>query len=219
MIKNTSSYIIGLLLLTVTSFAQPQTRSFEDAGSELIAKAGEHIRSLKSIRADFTYIMENEQYQAYDEMQGSLYSRDNSFRMILGNNVFVSDGVSVWIYMEEVNEIHISLAEDTEVGITPLAMLEDLEQNSRALFIRQERYEGKKADIVDLMPKDPQAFYKYRVALDANDHSLLYTIAYDRQGGTYSYYIKEIRDNTTMDPSLFHFDTKQYPGAEIIDLR
>ena len=219
MYKYFASLLSSMLVIMIASTAFAQPRSSEKAGSELIAKASERIRTLESFSADFSYVMENETYQTLEEMQGSIYSAGDRFHMKLGDNVFVSDGQTIWVFMEEVNEIHISPAEDTETGITPVAILEDLEQNARARFVRQERYEGKMTDIIDLVPNEPQSFYKYRVALDSQNHSLVYIVAHDRHGGTYTYVIKEIRENIPTDPALFRFDTKQYPGAEIIDLR
>jgi outer membrane lipoprotein carrier protein len=207
------------MIMTVIPHVYSQTRSSEETGSELIAKASQRIRSFENIRAEFIYIMENDLSQMREELAGIIYASGNKFHMTLGENIFVSDGESVWIYMEELNEIHISYAKDAELGISPVAILEDMEKNFRARFVKQERVAGKMADIIDLVPNEPHAFYKYRVGLQASDQTLLYTIAYDRHGGTYTYDIKEIRSNIKTDPGLFSFNTSQYPGIEIIDLR
>lgn len=198
-------------------FAQPSVH--DQKGAELLQKASEKMKGYASFEIDFSYVLENEEHSMKETMDGRLLSQGDKYVMKVGENTFISDGINVWTYLEEFNEVHISLAEETEGGMTPTSLFDEFETQFRSRFIRREQLEGKPVDIIDLVPHQPQAFFKYRVALDGNDQSLVYTEAYDRQGGTYTYTVKRLRTNVTVPSDAFTFSPSNYPGIEIIDLR
>ena len=140
--------------------------------------------------------------------------------MIVGDNVFISDGETVWNYLDDMYEIHINYVENMEGGLTPTTLLDNFDEEYRGRFVRQESFNGKTVDIIDLIPNTPQSFFKYRVALNASDHMLVYTIAYDRHGGTYTYTLGKTRTNHEIDDKLFVFNRADFPSdIDIIDLR
>lgn len=196
-----------------------QVAAYDQKGEELLNAASQKIQAYRAFEIDFTYVMENENQSIYEEMSGTLLSQGDKYRMKVGGNVFVSDGINVWSYMEDFNEVHISLAEDTEGGMTPTSLFAEFETQFRSRFIRQERHQGRLVDLIDLVPHQPQAFFKYRIALDSGDNSLVYTIAYDRHGGTYTYTVKQFKANPRLPDNPFTFSPSAYPGIEIIDLR
>jgi outer membrane lipoprotein carrier protein len=199
--------------------AMGQQLTYDQKGEALLKSASQKIQGYRSFEIDFSYVMENEDMGIKEAMDGKLLSMGDKYHMTVGGNLFVSDGTNVWTFLEEFNEVHISLAEDTEGGMTPTSLFKEFETQFRSRYIRQERQQGRMVDLIDLVPHRPQAFYKYRVALDASDQSLVYTIAYDRHGGTYTYSIRQFRPETRVPENTFTFDPARYPGIEVIDLR
>jgi outer membrane lipoprotein-sorting protein len=197
--------------------AQPGT--YDQKGEELVRQASQKILSYESFRIDFSYVMENEQMQISERMDGVLLARGNSYHMKVGDNAFVSDGVNVWTYLGDVNEVHISLVEDTEGGLTPTSLFHEFETQFRSRYIRQETHQGQLVDLIDMVPHQPTAFYKYRLALDARTQQLVYTAAYDRHGGTYTYAVKNFQENVRIPENTFGFSLDAHPGVEVIDLR
>ncbi len=215
---------ITILSLGAASFAAvaPQNnapRVYEEKGKELMKQAREKLKSYNTLKVDFSYVMENANQDIYEKMEGILYSQGESYRMQVGDNLFISDGVNVWAYMEEIDEVHITLAEDTDGALTPTSLLEEFESQFRATFIRQEQHAGKLVDIIDLIPNDPHTFFKYRIAIDARTKMPAYATAYDRHGGTYTYSINKYEPNISIPSGTFAFSPENHPGIEIIDLR
>lgn len=212
-----------LLFFLLPAIALPgamgQQLAYDQKGEDLLRSASQKIQGYRSFEIDFSYVMENEGMGINESMDGKLLSMGDKYQMTVGENLFVSDGINVWTFLEEFNEVHISLAEDTEGGMTPTSLFEEFETQFRSRYIRQERHQGRMVDLIDLTPNQPQAFFKYRVALDALDQSLVYTIAYDRHGGTYTYSVKQFRPDARVPESTFTFDPGRYPGIEVIDLR
>lgn len=196
-----------------------QQLPYDQKGEELLRSASQKIQGYRSFEIDFSYVMENEEMGVTETMDGKLLSMGDKYHMNIGGNLFISDGTNVWTFLEEFNEVHVSLAEDTEGGMTPTSLFEEFETQFRSRYIRQETHRGRRVDLIDLVPHQPQAFFKYRVALDAADQSLVYTIAYDRHGGTYTYSVRQFRPNPRVPENTFTFDAGKYPGIEVIDLR
>ncbi len=210
-------FFVGIQLAATQD--SPET-AYEQKATELLQKAAAKIKAYDSMEIDFSYVMENTEMDITERMSGKIFSKGDKYRMILGENVFISDGTTAWNYIDDLYEIQINHIENTEGGLTPTALIEDFETEYRGKFIKQENHEGKSVDIIDLVPQTPQSFFKYRLALDANDHSIVYTIAYDRHGGTYTYNIENLKPNTSIPDSRFVFNRSDFPeNAEVIDLR
>jgi outer membrane lipoprotein carrier protein len=207
------------MLATTLPGAMGQQLAYDQKGEELLKSASQKIQGYRSFEIDFSYSMENQEMGIAETMEGKLLSKGDQYHMSVGGNLFISDGINVWTYIEEFNEVHLSLAEDTEGGMTPTSLFDEFETQFRSRYIRQERHQGRLVDLVDLTPHQPQAFFKYRVALDASDQELVYTIAYDRHGGTYTYSVNEFRVDPAVPENTFTFDPARYPDLEVIDLR
>lgn len=218
--KKILSTITVISLLSCLLYAQETPKTpYEIKGEELISKAGEKIRGYKSLKVNFTYIMENNSMDINESMEGTLISEDKKYYMEVGDNVFISDGETIWNYVDDMDEVQISYAEDAEGGLTPTSILDEFEEHFKATFIKQIVHNGKKVDIIDLIPNTPQAFFKYRIALNSNDHMIVYSIAYDRHGGTFTYNLDKIQTNLTIPENKFEFKESMFPGAYINDLR
>lgn len=218
--KNSFSIIFFLVFLVSAITAQTQQdRLAEQKGQELLKEASQHIRSFRALKIHFTYEMENTSQNVKETMKGDVIMQGDRYRMNLNGNLFISDGINTWSYIEEMNEVYINLLEDSDGGLTPTSILNEFETQFRAKHIRQETHKGKRVEIIDLVPITPQAFYKYRVAIDAATKMLVYTIAYDREGGEYTYTIDRVETNPGISANLFTFNANNFPGIEIIDLR
>jgi outer membrane lipoprotein-sorting protein len=196
-----------------------QERRAEQHATELLRKASDKIKGFNTMEVDFSYLMENTQFEISETMSGKILSKGDKYRMTVGDNVFISDGKTVWNYIDDLYEIHINYVENTEGGLTPTALLSNFETEYRGKFIRQETHKGKTVNIVDLVPNTPQSFFKYRLALD-NENMIVYTIAYDRHGGTYTYNLDRIRVNHPVSDDKFRFNPSEFASdVDVIDLR
>jgi len=192
----------------------------EQLATELLKKASERLKSFRTMEVDFSYRMENTSMDIEEEMTGKIYSKGDKYRMVLGDNIFISDGETVWNFIDDFYEIHINYVENMEGGLTPTALLDNFETEYRGKFIRQENFQGRTVDIIDLIPVTPQSFFKYRVALDSSDQMIVFTTAYDRHGGTYTYTMENVRTNHSLNDNLFVFNRADFPeDADVIDLR
>jgi outer membrane lipoprotein-sorting protein len=210
--------ITAAVLMSMT-MAGAQTAA-EQKAADLLKKASTKIKAFTTMEVDFTYVMENTQMGIKETMNGKVFSKGDKYRMTVGDNVFISDGKSVWNYIDDLSEIHINTIENTEGGLSPTALLNDFETQYQAKFIKQETHNGKLVDIIDLVPNAPQSFFKYRMALEASNQNLIYTTAFDRHGGTYTYTIVTLKPNLPVAENKFQFNRSDFPAsADVIDMR
>lgn len=219
---NTLLIVLWTMSLTNAQAAPHQDqppRAFEEKGTGLLKKASEKLRSFNTVKIAFSYVMENPNQDIREEMSGTLVSKGEKYHMSVGSNVFISDGTTVWAYMEDLDEVHVNLVENSDGALTPTSILEEFDTQFKATFIRQEQQQGKLVDIIDLVPHAPQVFFKYRVALNARDNTMVHATAYDRHGGSYTYTINKFETNTPVADTLFTFSESEYPDVDVIDLR
>ncbi len=210
-----------LLIITISpiALADDPPRIYEEKAAEMLRDVSEIIKSHDAIHLEFRFSQTDSPMSANGEMDGFLYASGEKYYFRYGDMHFISDGHTAWSYLEDVNEVHISLREDTEGAITPLSIIENFEEEFRPLWINQVVHEGTAFQIIDLVSKEPHTFFKYRIAVNKENGNLMYVTAYDRQGGTYTYSITE----TTIDPEvpddLFIFDPADHHDIEVVDLR
>lgn len=214
-------FIISLVLLSNSPGQRPETPSrYEQRALDILENSRALLNSFDSFHAEFEYDSSAAGFGQRLNDSGSLYTKGDKYHMRLDGNIFISDGITVWSFMEDINEVHISNFYETEGIITPTSLLDNYQETFRPLWIRQELHRGKDVHVIDLVPEDPHTpFSKYRIALEAESGMVAYVVAYDRQGGTYSYIIKETTTNPDLPDTLFSFNPDDYPGIEVVDLR
>jgi len=212
--------LIFLASLIPQAFTQtPAERQAEIRGQQMLRTTRDRIKSFQTLRIYFTYNMESTMQNNSETYQGELLLQGDRYIMKLDDNLFISDGVTTWSYLADLNEVYINHFGASEDAITPTALLDDFENRFRARYMRRETHQGKPVEIIDLLPTTPQAFHKFRVAIDPTNQMLVYTIAYDREGGTFKYTINRFEPNPRVPSNAFSFDASRFPGLEIIDLR
>ncbi len=172
------------------------------------------IKGVECYKLDLVPVFQGSQYGLV-----TLYASKDKYHMAMDGTTAISDGTTVWVHLEDVNEVHISYAEDADDSMTPTALVERFDEAFRSKWIRKEDHNNREIHIIDLVPREPQVFFKYRVALDSGSLQIVYTEAHDRQGGVLRYDVVAFEANPSLDEGMFFFDPGQHPGIEVIDLR
>lgn len=196
-----------------------QDRIFEEKAGEILEEASALIQSHESLYIGFDYTVHDPRNENGVQDKGVLYTRGDQYYMQLGSHYFISDGETAWVFMEEFNEVHISLAEDAGETVTPGSLLQNVADRFRSKWIREETIDGQNVHIIDMVPTEPQAFFKYRLAIKDAGKQLLYIEAHDRQGGIFRYDIIEYEPDPELPENRFVFEPDLHPGIEVIDLR
>tara|TARA_B110000459_G_scaffold184711_1_gene214712 strand:- start:1554 stop:2183 length:630 start_codon:yes stop_codon:yes gene_type:complete len=203
---------IFLMAISSTLIAQ------EEVAKDLLDRLSTTTQSYKNMKVDFDFIIENKNQNINEKQKGILILQDDMFRLEIEEQIIINDGENQWIYMTDMNEVQIMEHDPEEQLMSPKKLFTIYEEEGyKYSYVGAKLENGKRLQIIDLFPRESGAFMKVILAIDAGKNQLHKITILDKNGGTYSYLITSFKSNITVVP--FTFNTSNYPGIEIIDLR
>lgn len=212
------TFTLFCLSTALSAGSDKQYVNYEEKAAGILEQAGNKLKAHDAVYLEFELTSSNTVMSSYDS-DGFIYAKGDMYKIKSGEIYFISDGTVSWTYLEDVNEVHISYLEDTEGALSPISLLDNYYRDYNYLWIGTEVFNNKKVHIIDLAPIDHQPFTKYRLGIDTETANVLFTIAFDRQGNTYTYTVTKMVVNPDVTDDMFTFDPSLYDDIEVIDLR
>ena len=200
-----------LIALSTTLFAQDQV------AKDVLDRLSTTTKSNKNMTIGFDFIFENKNQNINEKQKGTLVLQEEMFRLEMEEQIIINDGESQWIYLADMNEVQIMEHDPEEEMMSPNKIFTIYEEGYKYSYVGAESEKGKRLQIIDLFAKESGAFMKVTLAVDAAKNQLHKITILDKNGGTYSYLVTSFKSNTNVAP--FNFNTVDYPGVEVIDLR
>lgn len=212
--KKTFLAVILLVLVKVT-FAQ-----YDPKALEILEAMGEKYKSTPTYEANFAYALTNDGENINEEFKGKLTVKGDKFRISLPEQEVINNGVTVWTYLPEVKEVNIDNYDKNSGDINPLKIYEIYEKDFKYLYIQDKTEAGVLCEEIDLVPEKKDAqYFKIKLLIKKKDKVIQSLTMFDKGGNRYKYTITKFVANSNVSDSFFTFDTKNYPGVEVIDLR
>ena len=127
---------------------------------------------------------------------------------------------TVWTYLPAAKEVNIDNYDATSEDINPSKIYEIYKKGYKYLLVGEKTEGGVACEEIDLVPEKKDAqFFKIKMIIGKKDRSIQSWTMFDKSGNKYKYTISKFAPNVTVADALFTFDTKKYPGVEVIDLR
>lgn len=210
----------SILLCGVLSFLSAAAQQKDIKAEQILNGVSAKYKGYKSVQADFIIKMETANNSATDQQNGTLYLKANKYKLILSNQEIISDNSTVWTYLKDVNEVQINAFEKDDNSISPTEIFTIYEKNFLYAFTEEKTIAGKTLQIIDLTPNDKnKPFFKIRLAIDKSAKTIQSAIVFDKNGNRYTYEIKKLTPDVELTETFFTFDSKKYPGIEVVDLR
>ena len=200
-----------LIALGTTLFAQDQV------AKDVLDRLSANTKSYKNMTVGFDFIFENKNQNINEKQKGILVLQEEMFRLEMEEQIIINDGDIQWIYLTDMNEVQIIEHDPEEQMMSPNKLFTIYEEGYKYIYVGAEAEKGKRLQIIDLFPEESGAFMKVTLAVDAAKNQLHKITMHDKNGGTYSYLVTSFESNTAVGP--FAFDSSNYPGVEVIDLR
>lgn len=195
----------------------------ENRAYELLDQAVATYQDVHSLRAEFTQELTNPLLGTHTESSGTLFQREpDGFLMRFSKpagDVIVSDGRYFWLYYPSVDAKQV-IRSPTDVSGRPGVDLQaqfigDPEQRFEATYDGNATLNGRKTDILTLVPREAAGYKSMKVWIDAQDHLVRQFEITDTQDVVRHIELRDIVVNLTLPDSLFRFTPP--PGARIID--
>ena len=207
---------IALLILTTLGvFAQGDKKA-----KDILSGVSSKYRSYKSMKADFSYTLENPTAKIKETQSGSIILSGAKYRLAIAGQEVICDGKTIWTYMKEAKEVQVNSVDPAEGGIKPNEIFTMYEKGFLYKFVDEKKVGGKVQQNIELTPTDKtKNFFKIKLTVDKASKQIVKSVIFEKTGNRYTYAIKEFMPNFAINAGIFMFDAKEYPGVEVVDLR
>lgn len=193
---------------------------YDENALKVLDSMSDKYKKIGAYSADITSSLVNESDGINEEFKGNIIVKGEKYLLALEEQIIMNNGVTVWTYLPDVNEVNIDNNNPDEDEISPSKIYEAYKEGYKYLYVGDETIDGKKHAIIDLVPNDREAqFFKIKLFINLSDYSLNKWTMYDKSGNLYNYTISNFNGSISPNENIFEFDPAKYPGVEIIDLR
>lgn len=213
---------IVLSLLVAAGFVSASYAQTDAKAKAILADVSKKYRSYDVVKTDFTFILDNPQAKIKETQQGTLIvkAKTNKYRVTMTNQELISDGKSQWTYLKEDKEVQVTNADNNGDALNPAKIFTVYEKGFKYTYTGESKVGGKVYQMIDLAPIDvTKSYFKIRLGIDKTAKQIGSVVIFDKSGNKYTYNVKKIIPNVKVPESTFAFDTKKYPGVEVVDLR
>ncbi|MDO9510196.1 MAG: outer membrane lipoprotein carrier protein LolA [Bacteroidales bacterium] len=213
--------VFTTILLTLLIFPnlQAQESKNNDKATTILDAASSNIQKNKTMKVEFTYIMENKEAKLKESRQGTAFISGEKYRINIAGQVIINDGKTLYTYLPESKEVQINDAAESDNSMSPTSILSSYKKNYRAKFIKEEKAGKSTLMHIDLIPLQGKNFFRIRVVVD-NTASMPVSFAiHDKSGSIFTYQIDKLQSNIDIPASMLSFKPSDYPGVEVIDMR
>ena len=213
MIKKLISLI--LLSIAIVGYSSAQNaKSILDKASESYTKSGivvaKFTLDVKDLKANQTF-----------SQDGTAYMKGDKFKIELPEAVTWFDGKTQWTYIKSTEEVNITTPTGAELqAISPSALFSIYKQGFDLKYKGEKNVRGKMVQEIELTAQNKNAdLKKILVEINKSDNSFSKIVLYDSNGMENMLTITSHKANQALGNDIFTFNKKDYPDAEIVDLR
>lgn len=211
-----------IVALLVGAFGLTASAQTDSKAKEILAAVSKKYRSYDIVKTDFTFTLNNAQAKVKETQQGTLYVKANAnkYKVAMTNQDLISDGKVQWTYLKNDKEVQISNVDNSGDAINPAKIFTIYEKGFKYLYTGENKVGAKTYQMIDLSPTDTKkAVFKIRLSIDKASKQIANVVIFEKNGNTYTYNVKTFSPNVKVPETTFAFDTKKYPGVEVVDLR
>jgi outer membrane lipoprotein carrier protein len=217
-IKVMYKIILGLFLSTIL-FAQSYAQVDDAKSRAILDKVSAKAKANKNMKFEFTYVMIDKKNNINDSLNGVIVMSGNKFNLDFMGRKIISDGKTVWQHDPDAEEIQISNVTNDQEAFNPGKLLTAYDKSFRTKLIKTITEKGKKYHIIDLYPKEGKAYYKIRLKIDAKELRVVEGTIFNKDNVTYKYIVNKFQPNVSVPANYYVMSTKDYPDADVVDLR
>jgi len=209
--------IISGLILTL-SFTNLSGQDKDATSEKLLNDLSRKTKSYTSVKADFTYSLENSKAGVSEQKKGTLVLSGDKYSMSAAGQVVICDGKTIWTYLKESNEVQINAVDNSDDALTPNKLLSSYTTNYKSKMTKLKNQPAG-TESVELTPNKPKNFTKAILTIEKAKLQIHSFSIYEKNGNVFTYKISNFQTNVPVTAADFTFDPKKYPGVEINDMR
>ena len=213
--KEVTSLVSGVWCLVPVFLLS--TVVYADDLNAIIAKVQKTYDGIQDIQANFTQLTTSASIKETQKAEGVVYFKKPGMMKweykSPGKDINVSDGMTIWIYQQDIGQVMVGNALDNGTSISNnfLAGMGNLKKDFEI-----EMAEGdNNAHILKLNPKTAQPnLQKLYIAVDKKTFLVIRTIVYDMLGNETKVIFEKIKTNQSLSGSIFKFKIPE--GVKVV---
>ena len=186
---------------------------------KLLQSVIDKVSSYNNFVADLSYTMVNTDMNINEKKSGKIFVSGDKYRIEMPGQTIISDGTTLWTYLEDSQEVMVSNMEDSDQSISPTKILTSYNKDYDAKFDKDATYKNSNLKLIDLKPSEGKNFEKMSVLVNAKSLELENFSIYDKNGNVFTYHIINLKPNAELEAGTFTFNPKKYPDVEVVDMR
>ncbi len=140
------------------------------------------------------------------------------YRIESEHQTIVTDGITVWAYSTENNQVIVDNYKENSNSISPEQFMLNLPENYYVSLLGQEKQLIGNVVLLKLVPKDDRSFVKsVKISIEEDDWVVKKIVILDVNETETTYIVKDFKLNTNIKEKTFKFETPE--GTEVVDLR
>ncbi|MGB3180125.1 MAG: outer membrane lipoprotein carrier protein LolA [Cyclobacteriaceae bacterium] len=209
--------LVGILIL-LFGFQIAALAQHDEKARVILDKMSASYQDIPSYKADFSYILTNENEGLNEEFEGKIAVKDNKYRLKMEGQEIINNGETMWTYLEDANEVNIDFYDPEEGDMSPSKIYSAYKEGFKYLFLDNES--NVEVNVVDLVPDDKNSqYFKVRLLISKADNTLKGWKIFDKAGNVIHYDIRNFDPKANLNDNYFVFNEDDYDGVEVIDLR
>ena len=204
-----------LIFILFTSLVSAQNaRAILDKASETYNKAG-------GVTTSFTLDTKDTKAKSTYSYDGKAYMKGNKFKIEIPDAITWFDEKTQWVYVKDTDEVNISNPTGEELqAISPSVLFNIYKKGFKITHKGERKVNGKSVHEIELVPeKKGSEFTKITVQIDKSSHVFYKIVLIDRVGIENTLTIKNYQTGMNIPDTTFQFSKKDFPKAEVVDLR
>ncbi|TXH53214.1 MAG: outer membrane lipoprotein carrier protein LolA [Bacteroidia bacterium] len=179
------------------------------------------VKTLKTLKANFSITITGGKNAKPQTKTGNVSMKGDKYYVSLSGQEIYCDTKTIWTYMKESNEVQISSFDPSENSFTPSKLFTNFYDKEYSYkYAGEQKVGGKTVEVIHLTPTSKSKQYsKVELMIDKAQNVVAGGKMYEKNGNVYQYKVTNYVPNPTIADNIFIFNSKKYPGVEIVDLR
>lgn len=207
------------IFVTAILFCGFLSAQSDKKAEELVQNVVDKMASYENFKAQLSYTMVNKEMDIDEKKTGSIFVKGDSYRVEMEGQIIISDGITIWTYLVDSEEVMVSNVEEGDESISPTKILTTYNEEYKASFDHDNKYKNADLKMIILKPNDGRQFEKMSILVNEKNLSLENFSVYDKNGNVFTYHIINLEANLDLLDGTFVFDESQYPDVDVIDMR
>lgn len=220
--KNKINSVFAITFLIVAFVCGLPFMALGQQAQNILDKASQKYSQSNGISASFSLQVRSKASQKAEVIEGTIQMKGEKFTLKTPDSYTWYDGTTQWVYMEQTGEVNVSKPVGDELQLTnPAVLLTTYKKGFTTKYNGESTNQsGKKVFDITLLPKNRKSdISKIDLRIDKLTYFPASVTVTSKNGVSNTILISKLKTGVNQSASIFVFDERKFPGAEIIDLR